>query len=331
MLKIERDELSAQLATVENILSTLPENDYVGRISFEARREEIEEQLKNLRDHQTKRAQVALYFGGDSVVGSSGIQAEFGTKAVLSFQDLISKAWSSIDGGQLSAMGPIPSRDLSQLHITNVMHGSFGFLLEEMDEYESLFDTPLTKATDEVASYIANFAGRDEQAFSKLLEELNPRVFQALRTFFMNLHKGGATLRLVEGERDDQFDRLAVERAWERAEASDIAEEKQKLRGTLLGVIPYSRRFEFIPDETGRVIKGTVADSFSKTYLDKMQTQQYSGRRWNASFVRKSVRKMGRDPIDHYTLLDLGELEEQAGFVTLANMPESKAEKEPAS
>jgi hypothetical protein len=108
-------------------------------------------------------------------------------------------------------------------------------------------------------------------------------------------------------------------------------EEKQKLRGTLLGVIPYSRRFEFIPDETGRVIKGTVADSFSKTYLDKMQTQQYSGRRWNASFVRKSVRKMGRDPIDHYTLLDLGELEEQAGFVTLANMPESKAEKEPAS
>ena len=76
MLKIERDELSAQLATVENILSTLPENDYVGRISFEARREEIEEQLKNLRDHQTKRAQVALYFGGDSVVGSSGKEEE---------------------------------------------------------------------------------------------------------------------------------------------------------------------------------------------------------------------------------------------------------------
>jgi TonB dependent receptor len=33
-----------------------------------------------------------------------------------------------------------------------------------------------------------------------------------------------------------------------------------------------------------------------------MQTQQYSGRPWTASFMRKTVRKMGREPIDHYHL-----------------------------
>src|ERR1700761_2912826 len=121
MLKIERDQLSAQLASVDSIVSTMPEHDYLGRMSFEARKEEIEEQLKDLVDHGTKRAQVAFFFGGDPVIGSSGIQAEFGTKAVLSFQDLISKAWSSIDGGRLSAVGPIPSHDMSQLHITSVV------------------------------------------------------------------------------------------------------------------------------------------------------------------------------------------------------------------
>ena len=71
------------------------------------------------------------------------------------------------------------------------------------------------------------------------------------------------------------------------------------------------RRFEFIPDETGLVIKGKIGERFSQTYLENMRTQQFTGRRWKAMFHRRTVTKVGREPFDQYTLLELEELEQK--------------------
>jgi hypothetical protein len=238
MLKIERD----QLAAVDHMLQSLPANDYLGRMGFEARRDALRQRLGQLANIEEHRAQVALYFGGAPVVGSIGMEAEFGTNVIGSFQDLLSKVWSSLDAEPLQQMGPIRDKDKSQLHITNVVHGSFGFLLEELsDDTVPMFHTPLSQAAGEAASYIASFAGESEISFSEIIDELNPRVFQAIKQFFGYLHKSKATFRLVEGERDEQFDHVAVERAWNRAEASDVAEDRIPVVGRLLGVIPIRR------------------------------------------------------------------------------------------
>jgi hypothetical protein len=311
MLKIERDQLAAQLAALNQMIESLPENDHLGRMGFEDRRDSLRQQLNALAGVEEKRAQIALYFGGEPVIRSTGVQAEFGTKAIGSFQDLLSKVWGSLDGGQLQYMGPIKDKEASQLHITSVVHGSFGFLLEELDDHrEPMFQSPLCKAADQVADYITGFAGENEATFSEVIDALNSRVFQSIRTFFGYMHKGKATFRIVEGERDQQFDRFAVERAWNRAEASDVAEDRVGVEGELLGVIPMGRRFEFIPDETGIVIKGRVGERFSQTYLERIRTQQFVGRRWRALLYKRTVTKVGREPSDQYTLLELEELEQ---------------------
>ena len=94
---------------------------------------------------------MALFFGGNPVVGSIGIETTFGTNVMWSFQDMMSKVWSSLSEAQpLKQMGPIRDREASQLHITSVVHGSFGFLLEELDETEPLFQTPLSVAADKL-------------------------------------------------------------------------------------------------------------------------------------------------------------------------------------
>lgn len=309
MLKIERDHLAAQLASVDRMLATLPANDYLGRMGFQHRREMLQQQLVALGKVEELRAQVALYFGGDPVIGSTGVQVEFGTKAIGSFQDLLSKVWGSLERGQLHNMGPIKDKDASHLHITSVVHGSFGFLLEELeDQTEPMFQTGLSKAADQTASYIASFAAESDASFVEVIDTLNPRVFQSIRGFFSYLHKGNATLRLVEGERDQQLDHKAVERAWLRAEASNVAEDEVSIRGTLLGVIPMGRRFEFISDETGGVIRGKVAERFSQSYLEKVGTQQLAGKRWKATLHKRTVSKFGQEPVDQYTLLELQEL-----------------------
>jgi len=315
MLKIERDQLAAQLASVDNILQSLPANDYLGRLGFEGRRDALERELGGLALGEHHRTQIALYFGGDPVIGSLGVQAEFGTHVVGALQDMVSKVWGAQDGAQLQQVGPVKDKDASQLHITNVVHGSFGFVLEELDqEGDPMFQSPLSKVADQVANYIDSFAGENEASFSQLIDELNPRVFQAIKQFFGYIHKGNATFRLVEGERDKQFDRYAVERAWNRAEASDVAEDRIHIEGRLLGVIPVKRRFEIESDETGTVIEGKVGERFGASYLEKMKTQQFAGKRWRALLHKRTVSKVGRTPVPNYTLLDLEELADLGAF-----------------
>jgi hypothetical protein len=312
ILKLERDYLAAQIAGMTQLLHTLAPNDYLGRLGLESRRTALEAQLTALGEVEEKRAHVALYFGGEPVIGSMGVQAEFGTRVLGSFQDLVTKVWGSLDGNEIQQMGPIRDKDASQLHITSVVHGSFGFVLEELEgaETEHLFESPLSQAAEQVAMYISTFAGEDDASFSEMIEALNPRVFQTIRTFFEQLHKDNATFRMVEGARDEQFNRTAIERAWQRAEASDVLEDRIPVLGVLLGVLPMKRRFELESKETGSVIEGKVGERFTKTYLEHLDSEKYTGKLWRALLHKRTVRKAGREPVDSYTLLELEELTE---------------------
>jgi hypothetical protein len=129
--KFERDRLAAEIATLDTLLAASPPGDVLGRLSLTARREELQEQFGDLREETENSASIALYFAGDPVFGSIGVEAGFATNAVRSFQDLLSKIWSTSEGGSLASARPVPNSGSSRLHITQVLHGSFGFLLEE--------------------------------------------------------------------------------------------------------------------------------------------------------------------------------------------------------
>jgi len=309
MLRLERDYITAQLASIAQMLETMPEDDYLGGVGFEAQREELEQQLEAVLFNPNMRAQIALYFGGEPVIGSTGIEATFGTKVVGTFQDLVTKVWSTIDAAPLQQMGSVKDKEEAQLHITTVVHGSFGFVLEELDNTEPMFPTPLSKAAGQVADYMLNFAGESDASFSPLIDTLNSRVFLAMKTFFSYMYNAKATFRLVEGERDQQFDHHAVERAWYRARASEVLEDRIEVFGRLLGVIPMKGRFELELDNTAIVIEGKVGEKFSRRYLERIQTEQIAGLRYKALVNKRTVTKIGKDPSDSYTLLDLHQIE----------------------
>lgn len=301
--RLDREHLQSEIAGLDLIIESLPANDILGRKSLESRRARLREQLARIAQHAENRAKVALYFGGDPVVGSMGIQAEFGTTTLSNFQDLITKVWAAADTG-LAPMGPIPDKAASHLHITNLVHGSFGFLLEEIDEQgEPMFETPLRQAADRAVTYIASFAAENENTFVNAIEDIDRRVFKSLRDFFSVVYKGKATVRIVEGDVDQRLDRVAVERAWVRVEAADVDEDTPAMEGRLLGVIPIGRRFEF--DAGDRIIKGKVGERFSQSYLERMATEHIAGKRWKAKFHRRVVTQRGRQPSEKFTLLEL--------------------------
>src|SRR5579864_3995047 len=121
IVKLDRDQLSAELAALDSLLASLPANDYLGRLGLEARRDEVRRQFESLASHEERRAKVALYLGGDPVIGSMGVQAGFGTRVIGSFQDLLSKVWGEAETGQLLPTGPIKDKAAARLHITNLV------------------------------------------------------------------------------------------------------------------------------------------------------------------------------------------------------------------
>ena len=109
MLKrLERDAIKADLAAVEALLKgRTQDEDPVGFFQFSRRIEELNHRLSDLDLAPTANSEVALFFGGKPVVGSHGIQADFGAAAIADFQNLVSSAFAAV-GGTLGARGPVP-------------------------------------------------------------------------------------------------------------------------------------------------------------------------------------------------------------------------------
>ena len=308
MRKLDRDYIQAEISALTALIASLPEGDYLGRSSLEARRQDLVEELEKLAAASENLAKIALYFGGEPVIGSEGVEAEFSTNALSNFQDLITKVWGA-GAGNLPAMGRVPDKAASQLHITSLVHGSFGFLLEEIDNQgEPLFETALREAVNKAVQYVTNIADENEARFTETLEQLDPRVFSAVRDFFSSIYRKKATLRLVEGTVDARFDRTAVERAWNRLDTAKVDEDRTTFEGKLLGIIPLGRRFEFEPDGATQVIKGKVGEQFSQSYLERMSTEKFAGKRWKAILHRVVVTRQGREPSERFTLLELDEI-----------------------
>jgi len=103
---------------------------------------------------------------------------------------------------------------------------------------------------------------------------------------------------------------------------SRIDEERVSLTGRLLGIVALHRRIEFQPD-SGRVVYGKVSDAFSYSYLERITTEQFAGKRWRALFHRKLVERPGRPPAEDYTLLRLDDEDTQQTVNPLETLPES--------
>lgn len=305
---LEKQNLLGELAAVKQILEARDaEDDPIGRLAYEQLKQELEEQLSSLESTPETLAQVALLFSGDPVFGSRSIDAGFATSVLNKYQELVARVHADeIEEKGLPDHGKIPYRDLSALQITDVMHGSFGFMLAERNaDQTSMFETQMKQTLDHATSLIDSFCAPKDEDYVELIETINPRVFLSIKDFFKILHDGRAAVRMVEGDRDELLDHEKVERAFERSQKTTITDLEEDLQGVLLGILPTSMQFEFKPD--GREsIYGKTGPRISKDYLERIESdEQTVGSHCVAKILtRTAVRPTGQVS-KKYTLLDL--------------------------
>src|SRR6266513_3170272 len=118
--KLEIEAIRADLAQLEQLLSSTSEDeDPICYRQFMSKKEELSAHLVELDKEENTNAAVGVFFSGRPVYGSKGVLADFASKAVAAFQDVVSKRLAATEAGTLGQRGPVPFRPSSDLMITD--------------------------------------------------------------------------------------------------------------------------------------------------------------------------------------------------------------------
>lgn len=285
-----RQRLEAEVAGLQQLLNMASPNDILGRFSLQSRLHEVQAELSSVASERGTRAEIALIFNGGPVAGASAIDASFGSKAIDQFQRTVATAFAvQASGGRIGQRGPTISSEMAALHITGVVHGSFGFVLEELDpKGDQWTDSALKAAAEATVDLLERVASPDEAQAEAALEEVNDRLFVNIRDFVKLVHDHQATMTIAEHGRAIEWNAPAVARAYERVANASIMDEELTLSGVLQGVLPGARRFEF--EGSGHSITGKVARDISEEYLRSLESDPMVGHQVIAVFRKRTVR-----------------------------------------
>lgn len=316
LLQLEQKFLQANLAQAQVLLAdACLDDDPIGQHQFQQLVQGLEDKLAGMPqaiDHAP--AGVALFFGGRPVMGSHGIQAGFSGKAIERFQTMVSQRFAAQELGPLASKGRVPLKDNTHLMVTDVVRGSFGFVLQaaaEDDEAQGS-GTSLKSVVGKVADAISRMAAQDDALFDGALAEIDERQKVAFTDFFKLLDTEGATMRIVEGERDFELDQASVQRARRRVENLQISDRAEEISGLIVGWSDVTAKFDLQLHGTREIVQGTV----SRAELDRVAVEglELYHKHVRASIKVREVLAKNRQPKRAYTLLNLEIIEAPAGW-----------------
>jgi hypothetical protein len=252
--------LQAERATLRSMLDRMPADAVIDRMSIQARLNSIDSELAMTARAPRQPASARITFRGRPVIGSQGVFAEFGSKAMAAFSETL-VALAASQAGPLASMGPIPNREHHQLLITGTALGSFGFEVEARQPEASLFDdeTALALAMAQTVELLRSVGGTDDE-LTEAVAGVDPRAIRELRNLLEVLAQNAAVCNLEFRDRSVGFHDVAqVRHSLERLAQDNIHEEEQSFFGEFQGVLPKRRTFEFKVAADEEVIVGKIA------------------------------------------------------------------------
>lgn len=267
LLSIEA--LEADKLYVEQQLAAAGDSPWgTARLMWQSRLAEITQQITEAARSRSNYATVALIFDGSPVIGSDDIRLDFTTEALDSYQKVVSLSFASRLAEELPQTGPLPGRDQSRLFIRDLVHGSMGFILEELPpQQHEMLPTQLKDAVERTTELMSTLSNAGDDEFESALERTSPRLVAAIEKFAKILYEAGASTRIVGEDNRLALSIDEVGRLSRRLGELDITEEIGPVDGVLLGVLPEARRFELkLPDEEAATIEGTISEDLAFKY-----------------------------------------------------------------
>ena len=256
----DRQHLLAEQKFLRGQLVAMPDAAMLTRMSTQSRLHSVDTQLAQTPVDERGPARARLTFNGAPVIGSRGIFADFGMRAVSSFTDAVASMAASLSA-PLAAMGPIPNRDQNQLLITNTAVGSFGFELEELRGQQLMIadESPVSIALERTRALLQSTLGNDED-LADIASETDPRALEKIRGFLKVLAESEAVCAVQYGGHSVRFSDVGqIRNSLVRLGADNLREADARLHGEFVGVLPNGRTFEFKLSGDEQIIRGKVS------------------------------------------------------------------------
>lgn len=242
----QRDFLKVQLLETQKLLAMVGDHPVMS-VAYAERERELKEQIAALAPG-TKEARTILFFSGEPVQGSLGIDAGFAGRVLEPFQCMVKADYADRWHGVVASRGRRFGEAQSRLLLTGLPRGSFGLELTRADSDELFEDGQLADTLAHITRLV-EAAARSDEDFAAELDETAPRVIQNLREFLEVIAKGHAGLRLESGDFRCTINPSQANEAYQRVAGTITRDEEVKIPGVLKGVLLESWKYDFVTED----------------------------------------------------------------------------------
>lgn len=261
MNREEYHSYTSEIQELESLLREIPTDRIIERHSLERRLKTAKDAICGIKETDLPFT-INLTFRGKPVIDSHGIAANFGTTAANAFSEAISAiaAGISID---LQDKGPIPDKQKNDMLIIGTAIGSFGFKFELPKEIINATllgnqETPVEKAISIFQDLLDKTTTGSDDDIAEIIDEIPSRAIKKTADFLNIVAQSDALCAIDFRGKQFQFDSLdKIKTSSKRLQENNIQEDEEILIGNFLGVLPFSRTFEF-QTEAGVLIKGKI-------------------------------------------------------------------------
>lgn len=268
----QRDALKVQLIDTRRMKEMAAGHPLMAP-AFEEREKDLQAQIDAL-PLGDKEARAILFFSGEPVQGSMGIDASFASGVLDPFQSMVMADYADRWHGVVGTRGPRVGQANSRLLLTALPRGSFGLELTKADSDELFEEDQLADTLAHVTKLVESAATSDED-FAAELNDTAPRVIQNLRSFLEVVAKGKAGLRMETGDYRCTMDPIRANEAYQRV-AGTVTNTKQiTVKGVFKGVLLESWRFDFV-NEDGHKISGKIDENLTSDEVAKLNREFFN-------------------------------------------------------
>lgn len=254
-------------------------------VAFAEREEEIREKLEAL-PLGNKEARTVLFFSGEPVQGSMGIDAAFAGRVLEPFQSMVMADYADRWHGVVGSRGRRPGETQSRLLLTGLPRGSFGLELTRA-ENDELFEEGQLADTLAHITRLVEAASRSDEDFAAELDATAPRVIQNLRAFLEVIAKGKAGLRLESGDFRCTMNPVQANEAFNRVAGTITSDEAVEMPGVFKGVLLESWKFDFVTDENHSV-GGKIDENLTEEQVIALN-REFFNEHCRASLLKTTV------------------------------------------
>ncbi|WP_298284132.1 hypothetical protein [Novosphingobium sp.] len=270
----QREFLKVQLLETQHLRELAGTHPLMSR-AFAYREEELREKLAALPPG-AKEPRTVLFFSGEPVQGSLGIDASFAGRVLEPFQSMVMADYADRWHGVLGSRGRLAGEQQSRLLLTALPRGSFGLELTRAPDDQLFGEDQLADTLSHVTRLVES-AARSDEDFAAQLDETAPRVIQNLKDFLEVVAKGRAGLRLESGDFRCTMTPVEAKTAFDRVSGTITNDETLELGGVFKGALLESWRFDFVTEE-GHSISGKIDENLTEEQVAELNKRFFNER-----------------------------------------------------